>query len=278
MSDPIPFIREAGAGPGVICLHSNASSSSQWRALMETLAPDFHVWAPDGFGAGRSPAWPADRVLGLHDEVALIEPVFAAAGEAVVLVGHSYGAAVALKAALMHPGRVRALALFEPTLFSLLDAASPQPNEADGIRRAVAGAQAALAAGDPSAAAGIFIDYWMGPGAWAATPEARRGPIVASIVNVGGWGRALLDEPATLDQFARLDVPVLLMTGRASPASSRGVARLLAQALPRVQLREFDGLGHMGPVTHPEVVNAVIADFLTPSRRSPAPPTRDPRS
>ena len=35
---PVPFIREAGAGPGVVCLHSNASSSGQWRALMERLA------------------------------------------------------------------------------------------------------------------------------------------------------------------------------------------------------------------------------------------------
>jgi pimeloyl-ACP methyl ester carboxylesterase len=38
------------------------------------------------------------------------------------LVGHSYGAAVALIAALATPGRVRAMALYEPTLFALLDA------------------------------------------------------------------------------------------------------------------------------------------------------------
>ena len=38
MQPAIPFFREAGAGPGVVCLHSNASNSNQWRSLMDTLA------------------------------------------------------------------------------------------------------------------------------------------------------------------------------------------------------------------------------------------------
>ena len=61
-----PYFREAGAGPGVVCVHSNASSSSQWRALKETLASCFHVLAPDTHGAGKGPAWPADRPLALR--------------------------------------------------------------------------------------------------------------------------------------------------------------------------------------------------------------------
>src|SRR5262245_3906405 len=63
------FFREAGAGPGVVCLHSNASSSSQWRGLMDLLAPKFLVLAADSYGAGKSPAWPAGRRIGLRDEV-----------------------------------------------------------------------------------------------------------------------------------------------------------------------------------------------------------------
>jgi pimeloyl-ACP methyl ester carboxylesterase len=52
------------------------------------------------------------------------------------------------------------------------------------------------------------------------------------------------------------------MIGKNSPASSRGVARVLTRALPRVEVVEFEGLGHMGPVTHPEVVNEAISNFL----------------
>ena len=80
MPTMLPYFREAGDGPGVVCLHSNASNSSQWRALMETLAPNFHVMAADSYGAGKSPPWPQDRKVSLSDEIALLEPVFALAG------------------------------------------------------------------------------------------------------------------------------------------------------------------------------------------------------
>jgi len=32
--------------------------------------------------------------------------------------------------------------------------------------------------------------------------------------------------------------------------------------LPRVELVELDGLGHMGPITHPDKVNTMIGRFL----------------
>ena len=76
-----PFVREAGQGPAVVCLHSNAASSSQWRALMDQLAPRHRVLAIDSYGAGKSPPWPTDRTLTLQDEVDLIQPVLDAAGE-----------------------------------------------------------------------------------------------------------------------------------------------------------------------------------------------------
>lgn len=261
MTSTAPYFREAGAGPGVVCIHANASSSSQWRALMERLAPGCHVLAADSHGAGKGPPWPAGRRLTLHDEAALLEPVLARAGTPLALVGHSYGAAVALLAALREPRRVDALVLYEPTLFSLL-AAGDSADAAAGIRHTVAAAVAALARGDPGAAAEHFIDYWMGAGAWAAMPQPRRAPIEASIVNVAGWAGALMDEATPLSAFQALQMPVLLMVGAQSPASSRSVARLLAGALPKVEVLDLEGLGHMGPVTHPERVNELIADFL----------------
>lgn len=259
---PEPFFREAGSGPGVVCLHANASTSGQWRALMDRLAPKFRVLAVDSYDAGKSPRWPSDRVISLRDEVALIEPVLAKAGIPHALVGHSYGAAVALMAALVNPKRVRALVLYEPTLFSLIDADRPAPNDADGIRQGVADAAAFLDAGDENAAAERFIDYWMWSGAWRDTPEERKPAIAASVANIRRWGYALFREPTPLAAFRSLDLPVLYMTGKRTTASARGVARLLAPALPRVEVVEFEDLGHMGPVTHPQVVNAAIERFL----------------
>lgn len=261
-----PFFREAGSGPGVVCLHSNASTSGQWRGLMERLAPKFRVLAPDSYDSGKGPHWPSDRVITLCDEAALIAPVLEKAGTPLTLVGHSYGAAVALVAALALPGRVRAMALYEPTLFAVLEAEKPSPNEADGIRNAVTAAAAELEAGNQDTAAERFIDYWMGAGAWQQTPAERKPAISESVKNIRRWAHALFTEPTPLAAFRKLDVPVLYMVGKRSTASARGVARLLTAALPRVEVVEFEKLGHMGPVTHPDQVNEAIERFVLRSR------------
>ena len=220
-----------------MCIHSNASTSGQWRGLIDLLAPKFHVLAPDSYGSGKSPEWPSAEVIGLRDEVALI-------------------------AALANPGRVRAMALYEPTLFALVDAAAPPPNEADGIRNAVSGARFALDSGNQNAAAEHFIDYWMGSGSWKQTPENRKTPIAASVVNVRRWAHAVFTEPTPLAAFRTLKVPVLYMMGKNSTPSAKAVARLLTATLPRVELLELDDLGHMGPITHPGPVNEAIARFI----------------
>lgn len=219
--------------------------------------------APDSYGSGKSPDWHSDREIGLQDEVNFIEPVLARAGTTFALVGHSYGAAVALIAALANPGRVRALAMYEPTLFALVDAQSPPPNAADGIRNTVVAASAALDAGDRDAAAGYFIDFWMGAGSWGATPSQRKPAITDSVANVRRWSHALFTEPTPAESFAALRIPILYMLGGSSPESAHAVARVLLAVLPRVRVVEFPGLGHMAPITHPEPVNAEIARFLS---------------
>lgn len=258
-----PFYREAGAGPGVVCVHSNASSSAQWRGLMDLLAPSFNVLAPDSYGAGKSPPWPSDRKIALRDEVALIEPVLARAGDPFSLVGHSYGGGICLVAAVAQPQRIKAMALYEPTLFALVEQESPSPNDVDGIRNTVASSVAALERGDALAAARYFIDFWMGPGSFDRMPERNQAAIAEAGKNIQGWKDCLFDEPTPLSAFARLDMPVLLMVGTKSPLSSRAVSKRLAGVLPKVEVVDMDGLGHMAPVTNPEPVNRLVAHFLS---------------
>ena len=243
----------------MVCIHANASTSGQWRALMERLADRFRVIAVDTYGAGKSPPWPQDRKLQLADEVELLEPALEAAGERFHLVGHSYGGAIALKAALMRPERVQSMVLYEPTLFAVLEEGEPAARE---ICEVVEDGRKALERGDVEAVAERFIDYWMGPGSWAATPPARRPAIAESTRNIAGWLHVLLREPTPLSSFQRLDVPILYLIGEKTRLSARGVARLLTATLPRVTVQELKGVGHMAPVTHPDLVNAAIESFL----------------
>jgi pimeloyl-ACP methyl ester carboxylesterase len=245
-----------------VCVHSSASSSAQWRPLMDRLGGRFRTLAVDLYGSGKSPAWPPGPPLALADEVALLDPVFAAAGERFHLVGHSYGGAVALNAALAAPGRVASLVLFEPVLFSVLMAEDPAQPAAREIAAVRDDTVAALERGNPHASGARFVDYWMGPGAWTAMPEPRREAVAAALTAVKAEWDAAFREPTPLSAFAALDVPVLYLTGSESPASAKAVARLLTTTLPHVTTVEIEGVGHMGPVTHPDRVNALIERHL----------------
>lgn len=240
LSGSQPFVRQAGSGPTVVCFHSNASSSGQWRGLIDQLAPTHSVFAPDAYGAGKSPEWPSRRTITLDDEVRLVEHLILGAPDKPVLVGHSYGAAVALIAALRCPHKVRALVLYEPTLFALEETRAPPPNAVEGIRQAVTLAGQALDAGDTDTAARHFIDFWMGVGSWAATPAERKHAIEKSVTNVRRWGHALMTEPTPLAEFSTLTMPALYMLGDDSPESAKAVARLLLPVLPRATVKTFE--------------------------------------
>jgi pimeloyl-ACP methyl ester carboxylesterase len=169
---------------------------------------------------------------------------------------------VALLAALADPARVESLVLFEPVLFSLLTAEDPAQAAALEIAAVRDDTVAAVHAGALEASGARFVDYWMGRGAWACMPQARRETIAAQMRQVKAEWHAAFTEPTPLSAFAALDVPVLFLTGAESPASSRAVARLLTKTLPRVTAVEVSGAGHMAPLTHPERVNALIDRFL----------------
>jgi pimeloyl-ACP methyl ester carboxylesterase len=170
LSHPIPFFRESGVGPAVVCLHSSASASGQWRALAERLCGRYRVLAADLYGEGRTAPWPGTRPMRLDDELALLAPVFATAGERFHLVGHSFGGAVALKAALVHRDRLLSLALYEPVAFGVLTAEAPDGDATREIAAVRDDTTRLVGEGRLEEAAARFIDYWMGDGAWAATP------------------------------------------------------------------------------------------------------------
>jgi pimeloyl-ACP methyl ester carboxylesterase len=154
------------------------------------------------------------------------------------------------------------LVLYEPVLFSVLAADAP---ESDATREILAVRDDTIRLidqGDLDASAARFIDYWMGEGTWAATPENRRPGIAAAMRAVKPEWHAAFSEPTPLHAFAAIDVPTLFMSGTESKGSARAVARLLTAVLPQVYVEEIKGAGHMAPVTHPERVNPLIERFL----------------
>jgi pimeloyl-ACP methyl ester carboxylesterase len=267
MQPPVPFVRAAGAGMPVVCIHASASSSSQWRALTDRLADRYRIIAPDLYGSGKTAPWQQDRRLQLDDEVTLLRPVLDAAGERFHLVGHSYGGAVALKMALAYPERLLSLVVYEPVLFGILMAEAPQSAAAHEIMGVRDDTIRFVDQGDLDASAERFVDYWMGKGAWAATPEFRRPAIAGAMRAVKHEWQALFHELAALKTFGAISTPTCLLTGTSSRVPARSIVRLLAKTLPQMRVEEIEGAGHMAPVTNPEQVNPLIETFLEANYR-----------
>ncbi|WP_151523950.1 alpha/beta fold hydrolase [Serinicoccus kebangsaanensis] len=111
-------VREAGdpAAPTVVLIHGNVSSSAFFTDLIDELATDRHVLAPDFRGYGDSARATIDATRGvadLSDDVAALLDTLGVEG-AVDVLGWSAGGNVALQLAMDHPHRVRRLVLEAP--------------------------------------------------------------------------------------------------------------------------------------------------------------------
>ena len=266
---PVCSYRETGRGPSVVCIHGSASTSGQWRPLMDRLSDRFRIIAPDLYGHGRTPAWSGSRGMTVDDECDLLESVFQTAGERFHLIGHSWGGAIALKVALRHLPRLLSLTLYEPALWSLLVAADPDSAASREIIVNRDETQCMMDRGEFEAAGEYFIDYWVGSGTWSTTSEARRSGFAAGMVAASPEWHASFREATPLAAFAAIDVPALLLTGTESTAPAKRLIALLSPVLPRSKVVTLKDMGHMGPVTHPALVNDAIEDFLM-SLRPPA--------
>ncbi len=255
---------DEGAGPPVILIHGSASSRGQWRAAILDLAPRYRVLAPDLHGYGGTAAPPPPATLDFDDEVELVDALADLAGGEVHLVGHSYGGAVALRAASLRPERIASLVVIEPTAFHLLhrlgEEAAWREIEAVAVRHI------SLAdAGDLAACADHFLGYWIGLDAWRAMLPDVRARIVQTMPKIAQEWRMVFAASDRYESVAAAGVPTLLVRGAATTLAARMVVELLRDALPQASLVEIEGAGHMAPLTHAAEVNAAIGQHLARS-------------
>lgn len=259
-------VQVLGSGPVLLLLHGAGGATHSWRDLAPRLARAFTVVAPDLPGHGFSEADTAREltlpgmagVLGdLLGRLAL-SPDYA--------VGHSAGAAVALR--LQLDGRIRARALV-----SLNGALQPFPGLAGRLA--------------PHAARAIFLNPFA-IGAFAR--RARSAPAVAALIESTGsrldarglelYGRlfrcpghvgATLGMMAgwrlepLLDDLPRLTTPLVLVAADGDRAVPPKVAQ---EALRRTSVARLVSVPHLGHLAHeeaPDAAAALIIDALAQS-------------
>ena len=242
-----------------LALHCSGASGRQWRRLQEQGAGAIRVIAPDFYGAAGAGQWHGQHAFSLGDEAERILSLPGLEAGRLHLVGHSYGGGVALKIAAMNPERIASLSLYEPSAFHLLHVLGPRGKAAFGDIRRIARAVAdALVTGDYQAGARCFVEYWNGPGSWAALKPEVQAQMVRYVPKACLDFHALFEEDTARIAYQAFRFPVLVLRGEFAPAPTRVVAEGLAGMVPGAVMECIAGAGHMGPLTHAQAVNGRI--------------------
>ena len=249
------YYEEHGEGAPIACIHGGGGSALMWADAVGELARVGRVIAYDRRGCARSERpEPYERTSVAEqadDAAALLD---ALAATPAVVIGRSYGGAVAIDLALRYPDRVRALVLLEGDALGL-SPAGLEWTKAIGERLREVAAQDGV-----DAVYEALIDEVLGEGAWDAFPDEVRRVLTQN-------GPALLAELRYVDEampdadaFVTIDKPALLVAASESPPEQREMTEAMADALPDARTALVAG-GHLIDPAAPDVL-AFLAEVL----------------
>ena len=254
-----------GQGPRcALMIHCALADSGAWGRLAGHLSGALSMLAFDQPGHGRSAPWDGrGEIQALTTAIAarFVRDDFGA-GPAIV-IGHSFGATVALRLAVEHPELVSRLVLIEPVFFALAFADRPELRASHEAM--MAPFAEALADGDLERAARAFVRVWGDGSPWVQLPLPQRMRLARQIHLIEAAAPALNDDVGALLAPGRLDAvqaPALLLEGSASPPIIGAIAQGLVARLPSTERAVIAGAGHMVPITHAPQVAAEILRFL----------------
>ncbi|WP_181782029.1 alpha/beta fold hydrolase [Pseudonocardia pini] len=249
-----------GGGPPVLLL-GGISRQRMWAGLTDTLSDRYRVLTLDLHGQGATPAWPGTRSQTLADQVRLVHALTAGGTERIGIVGHSIGAAVALRAAVELDERVAAVVAVEPTAFALLGQAG-RTESWRAVQHHRDRLRLLLAAGEIEEAARDSSDFWLGAGSWERYTPDERAPIEQGLHHRLAEWDAVTDPALTLAEVATAPAPTLLAVDPDTLVPVREVADVLTAARPDWERAELRGAGHFAPLTRPDLVHPLVEDFL----------------
>ena len=250
---------ESGAGPDVVLIHGNAGSVDDFdfRSLGR-LCRNYRVIAIDRPGHGKSDR-PNDSDATLQYQMHLLhETLFHLGVTRPVLVGHSWGASLALAYAVAYPRELSAIVLLAPAAYA--------DGGPDQFMRAILKTPVI---GDISLTMGRVI-----MGKHLLKKELRKAFYPDSVPDgylrhaSASWlghkqVRAILEDEYGLDQelkrvskhYWEINIPVVIVTGdNDKVVSAEHNAFRLKTSISQSQLMELKNTGHQIPQTHPESI------------------------
>jgi magnesium chelatase accessory protein len=249
--------------PVLLLLHGTGAASHSWRDLAPLLATRFRVVAPDLPGHGFTTGRPAGGLAMAAMARATGDLMKALALDPAVVVGHSAGAAIAVRMAIDGVARPRAIVglcaallpiqglagVLFPSLARLLFVNPLAPHVFAQMARKPGETARFLARSTGSAidAAGVACYESL-----FATP----GHCAGAVTMMADW-----DLPGLRRDLARLDLPVLLVHGAADAAIPLTHAHHATTIMANARLVPLPDLGHLAHEEKPPQVADIIAEF-----------------
>jgi pimeloyl-ACP methyl ester carboxylesterase len=247
-------VKVAGEGPPLVFFH--ALSGLAWEPLLDQLAGQHTVYAPEHPGTSPGDPRAIDEVRTFWELMLAYEELIRALGlERPVAVGESYGGMVAADLAATFPRIFSRLVLLAPfglwrddAPIPLVEMVSGPPEQLPKYRFAHpegAGARAMMAPpADPA-----LIPAAIAQQAWNIGCTTKFAWPIPDL----GLGRRL----------HRVAVPTLVAWGRQDALVPVAYAAEFGRAIAGSQVEIIDDCGHVLQADQPEAVAAVISKFLT---------------
>ncbi|MDQ1360707.1 MAG: hypothetical protein QOJ44_1084 [Acidimicrobiaceae bacterium] len=260
---PTLFTIDQGTGAPVLLLHGQPGTGSSWLAVIDELADEFRLLAPDRVGNGRT----AGQGRGFADNAASIADFLVAEDAApATIVGHSWGGGVAIVLASRYPALVKSLVLVGSV--GTVDAVN-------GLDRLLA----THGVGDALTVAGLGVMGGVLPRLRRWTPRlphAASDYMDAILPDrgfsdglPGAWGRTkrtfIIEQRALIDELGDLVratgevvVPTSVVIGAWDLVVPPQSADSLAHAISGAELVRLPRVGHFIPRDAPEALADVI--------------------
>lgn len=285
------YSREIGRGQPIIVLHGGPDFDHGYLLPdLDRLADAFRLIYYDQRGRGRSADHVQPEEITLRSDVDDLDTVRQHFHlEAPALLGHSWGAVLALEYALRHPGRVSHMILMNPgpasaSDFALFRKAYAQKLGADMDRQREIVASAAYTEGDPEAVAARYRIHFKPALKRPEDYERLMATMKAGFISQGKEG--ILKARAVEDRLMRdtwqadgydllpklrtLSIPALVISGDHDVFPSE-IAAHIARAIPNAQLVTLRNCGHFAYLECAGDVRNALNDFFRRTRATGRP-------
>ena len=237
------------SGPVVILIHGGPGASGYMAPVARELADSFQVMEPLQRVSGGEPLTVSRHIADLHE---LIESN--CEDTRPTLVGHSWGAMLALGYAAAHPGRVASIVLvgcgtFDAATREQLKIARDVRTD-DSLRQRLERLRKETP--DPDKRLEAMCNLTLSLYSYDLITTHLEVEVYDSRAHRESWEDMvrLQDNGMYPAALSAIDVPVLMLHGTMDPHPGRMIRASLEEYLPQIEYREWDRCGHDDEAQH----------------------------